>query len=122
MTTFEQIGTLMESSGNYKKYREEFASISPPAIPYFGMIYLIDSYPTFAIEHPLIYPLIASIYIITIAVYLRDLTFIEDGNQNYISEGIVNFQKMKMLAKALSELQRYQRRPFSFNPQDDIHK
>ncbi|KAF2075923.1 hypothetical protein CYY_002771 [Polysphondylium violaceum] len=45
------------------------------------------------------------------AVYLRDLTFIEE-NQTILDNGFVNFDKMKMIAKILIEIQRYQSVPY----------
>lgn len=51
---------------------------------------------------------------------MRDLTFIEDGNENYIREGIVNFTKMRMLAKAFHRLQRYQAKSYHFQELEDI--
>jgi RasGEF domain len=40
-------------------------------------------------------------------VYLSDLTFIEDGNQDEI-RGLINFSKRKLLHMVISQLQRYQ--------------
>ncbi|PRP86488.1 hypothetical protein PROFUN_05270 [Planoprotostelium fungivorum] len=42
-----------------------------------------------------------------IAVTLKDLTFIEDGNDNFRANGMVNFEKMAMLASAFSQVQSY---------------
>eukprot|EP00013_Stygamoeba_regulata_P000816 CAMPEP_0177639212 /NCGR_PEP_ID=MMETSP0447-20121125/5902_1 /TAXON_ID=0 /ORGANISM="Stygamoeba regulata, Strain BSH-02190019" /LENGTH=1216 /DNA_ID=CAMNT_0019141227 /DNA_START=37 /DNA_END=3683 /DNA_ORIENTATION=+ len=42
-----------------------------------------------------------------LGVYLSDLTFIEDGNQDEI-KGLINFSKRKLLHMVISQLQRYQ--------------
>lgn len=90
-TTFEQLSTLMQSSGNYKTYRKEISVPKFPCLPYF-------------------------------AVYLRDLTFIEDGNQDFLQQGIVNFQKMRMLAKVFGDMQRFQRTSYDIKDIDEIQK
>lgn len=44
-----------------------------------------------------------------LGVYLRDLTFIEEGNPSYVDKThLINFQKMKMISAVISELQEYQ--------------
>lgn len=57
-----------------------------------------------------------------LAVNLRDLTFIEDGNQDFRPNGMVNFEKMSMLSKVFSEIHECQRRPFRFQKIDFIQK
>eukprot|EP00027_Filamoeba_sp_ATCC50430_P005761 CAMPEP_0168547718 /NCGR_PEP_ID=MMETSP0413-20121227/4184_1 /TAXON_ID=136452 /ORGANISM="Filamoeba nolandi, Strain NC-AS-23-1" /LENGTH=1073 /DNA_ID=CAMNT_0008577987 /DNA_START=51 /DNA_END=3269 /DNA_ORIENTATION=- len=47
------------------------------------------------------------------AIILRDLTFIEDGNQNFRPNGMVNFEKMSMLAKVFAQVQSYQRQVYN---------
>src|SRR3990167_1564786 len=42
-----------------------------------------------------------------LGVYLTDLTFIEDGNPNYVS-GLINFSKCQKIASVISEIVRYQ--------------
>ncbi|GAM18179.1 hypothetical protein SAMD00019534_013540 [Acytostelium subglobosum LB1] len=46
------------------------------------------------------------------AIYLRDLTFIEEGNNDYLSNGFINFTKMKMISKVLTEIHRFQSVPY----------
>jgi len=53
------------------------------------------------------------------AVYLRDLTFIEE-NQTILESGFINFDKMKMIAKVLIEIQRYQSVPYHLKKIDFI--
>jgi small GTP-binding protein len=54
------------------------------------------------------------------AVFLKDLTFIEDGNKNFRSDNTVNFEKMTMLAAVFSKIHHYQQHPFAFEPDPDI--
>eukprot|EP00004_Rigifila_ramosa_P023034 TRINITY_DN6406_c0_g1_i1.p1 TRINITY_DN6406_c0_g1~~TRINITY_DN6406_c0_g1_i1.p1 ORF type:complete len:737 (+),score=176.85 TRINITY_DN6406_c0_g1_i1:1228-3438(+) len=42
-----------------------------------------------------------------LGVYLRDLTFLEDGNEN-LSNGLINFQKRRRVFAVISEIQQYQ--------------
>lgn len=44
---------------------------------------------------------------------LRDLIFIEDGNTDRLENGFINFQKMRMVARAITQLQTYQMMPFN---------
>jgi hypothetical protein len=46
-------------------------------------------------------------------LYLRDLTFIEDGNPDELEGGeeggkMINFEKMRMISKVFAEIQKYQ--------------
>eukprot|EP01116_Phalansterium_solitarium_P022542 TRINITY_DN7483_c0_g1_i1.p1 TRINITY_DN7483_c0_g1~~TRINITY_DN7483_c0_g1_i1.p1 ORF type:complete len:750 (+),score=198.76 TRINITY_DN7483_c0_g1_i1:128-2377(+) len=54
------------------------------------------------------------------AIYLRDLTFIEDGNDAYLSDGVINFQKMRMLAKVFQEIARFQAMEYTFPESPEI--
>jgi hypothetical protein len=45
---------------------------------------------------------------------LKDLTFIEDGNNNFMGTGVVNFQKMRMVADVITEIQQAQQSKFGF--------
>jgi hypothetical protein len=49
-----------------------------------------------------------------LAVLLKDILFIEEGNPNMRPNGMVNFEKMAMLSKAFSMLKDYQSCPFKF--------
>jgi len=54
-----------------------------------------------------------------LGVYLTDLTFIEDGNPNYLAtvEGrtdIINFEKMRKVAAVIEKILIYQAAPYNF--------
>lgn len=76
---FKALMVATSASRNYLMYREALRTTVPPAIPYVG-------------------------------VYLRDLTFIEDGNPSYMAKdlGLVNFDKVRMLARVLGEIRTFQ--------------
>jgi len=48
-----------------------------------------------------------------LAVHLRDLTFIEDGNED-ILDGLINFSKMHMIGAVFEEIHRLQSTPYHF--------
>jgi len=54
-------------------------------------------------------------------VSLTDLTFIEQGNKDYVSPGIVNFDKCRKTAESIREIQRYQQASYSIAPIAHIH-
>mmetsp|Transcript_19709 Transcript_19709/g.50031 ORF Transcript_19709/g.50031 Transcript_19709/m.50031 type:complete len:633 (-) Transcript_19709:72-1970(-) len=43
-----------------------------------------------------------------IAIFLKDLTFIEDGNPDYLAQNLINFEKMRMISKVFQDIQRFQ--------------
>jgi len=61
-------------------------------------------------------------------MYLKDLTFIEDGNPNYLTnvegnpENIINFEKMRKLASVIQDIFLYQQKPYNFQNVDLIHQ
>lgn len=56
-----------------------------------------------------------------LAVHLRDLTFIEDGNEDTIG-GLINFSKMHMLGAVFEEIHRLQTTPYHFKEIKAINK
>jgi hypothetical protein len=49
-------------------------------------------------------------------MYLTDLVFIEDMAGSKDAEGRLNFEKSRMIAKVIYELQNHQRVPYMFEP------
>ena len=47
-------------------------------------------------------------------MYLRDITFIYDGNTDHIDENktLINFEKFELVAALLSEIEKYQGTPY----------
>jgi FtsZ-binding cell division protein ZapB len=54
-----------------------------------------------------------------IGLYLRDLTFTDDGNPNQV-EGLINFKKRTMISRVLMEIKRFQGRSYSFKAIPEI--
>lgn len=57
-----------------------------------------------------------------LAVHLRDLTFIEDGNEDTVEGGLINFAKMHMLGAVFEEIHRLQSTHFHFKEIKAINK
>jgi hypothetical protein len=55
-------------------------------------------------------------------LYLRDLTYVDDGNQTITERGYVNFEKLHMVSKLLLELKEYQYAHFVFRPVEACQK
>lgn len=55
-----------------------------------------------------------------IGIYCRDLTLIEEGNSNYLENGHVNLEKMRMKTAILKEILMYQSTPFQFSVTHNI--
>lgn len=52
-----------------------------------------------------------------LGVFLRDLTFIEDGNPDFVEDdSLMNFEKMRMISNVLSTIAKYQKVPYNFEP------
>lgn len=57
------------------------------------------------------------------AMYLRDITFIYDGNTDHIDENktLINFEKFELVAALLSEIEKYQGTPYDIPVDDTLH-
>ena len=49
----------------------------------------------------------------TRGTYLTDLTFIEDGNPDYI-QGLINYRKRELVYSVIREIQQYQQESYTF--------
>ncbi|KAJ5935587.1 hypothetical protein N7466_005134 [Penicillium verhagenii] len=57
-----------------------------------------------------------------LGLYLKDLTFIEDGNQALTPEGLINFHKYTMLAASVDEIQRFKEAPYCLQPVPELQE
>jgi len=48
-----------------------------------------------------------------LGIYQTDLTFIEDGNPDKFSTGLINFKKCRLVASVILEIQQYQQKPYN---------
>lgn len=57
-----------------------------------------------------------------LGIYLQDLTFIEDGNSNFLkkSKHLINFSKRMKTAEVIQEIQQYQSAPYALEPVKEI--
>jgi len=83
----ESLNELCCVETHYLPYKKLISTLKPPMIPYLG-------------------------------VCLRDLTFLEVGNATYLDEEkkIINFDKFRMLAAVLADIEAYQGVPYLFEP------
>jgi len=58
-----------------------------------------------------------------LGVFLRDLTFIEDGNPDFVEDdSLLNFEKMRMISGVLNQVRKYQSVPYMFEPVPTIQE
>jgi hypothetical protein len=55
-----------------------------------------------------------------LGVYLQDLTFIEDGNEDMLEENLINFTKRRMIYKSILSIRQFQQSPYNFYSVDAI--
>lgn len=53
-------------------------------------------------------------------VFLKDLTFISDGNPDYLRGGLVNIHKRRQVYTKLEEIRRFQEHQYNFHPVPEI--
>ncbi len=92
MTKFKDLEELMSPLYNYKTYKAKFASQECPKMPYFGW------WNTLPLSLSSVSDNIVFFFFFT-ALFLRDFTFINEGNQLYTREGLINFDLIKMLSQ-----------------------
>lgn len=90
---YKELMTLTNSAQNYKTYREALKGVPPNA------------------------PVIPYV-----GVILKDLTFIQDGNDDYLEEGVINFDKMRMVSEIVRKVQAWQHLKFPFQPVEPIQR
>ncbi|KAJ5108884.1 hypothetical protein N7456_005559 [Penicillium angulare] len=57
-----------------------------------------------------------------LGLYLKDLTFIEDGNKALTPEGLINFHKYTMLATTIHEVHRFREAPYPLMPVPELQE
>ncbi|OGE56594.1 hypothetical protein PENARI_c003G11399 [Penicillium arizonense] len=57
-----------------------------------------------------------------LGLFLKDLTFIEDGNPSVTQEGLINFHKCTMLASSVHEIRRFQQAPYCLQMVPEIQE
>lgn len=103
MQDFQKMSTLFEMGKNYKNYREAVKACKPPVIPYLGMN------PTRRYD--------SAILTLFSALIPKDLIAIEEGNQTILDNSLINFHKLRLLAKLVKYVSQIQQ-PLYIHPQD----
>jgi hypothetical protein len=57
-----------------------------------------------------------------LGVFMRDLTFFNDGNTKKLKNGLYNFSKLRTMVYKFEELKRYQRSKYFFPPEEKIRE
>ncbi|CAG8921850.1 unnamed protein product [Penicillium salamii] len=57
-----------------------------------------------------------------LGLFLKDLTFIEDGNPALTPEGMINFHKYTMLATTVQDVQRWKEAPYCLQPVPELQE
>ena len=59
-----------------------------------------------------------------VGLALKDLTFIEDGNENFLdpAKQVINWQKMSMIASVFRDVQRFQQSPYDFDVKPHLNQ
>lgn len=91
MSAWKKIYEIMSPQKSYSLYRGSIRNAHGPVIPYLG-------------------------------IYFQDITFIEDGGTNFLKDypNYVNFQKRKLLAEVIRDIQQHQLAPYNLEPVDEI--
>lgn len=105
---WKELTRIMSPRQNYLVYRSHLRMVLPPALPYIGARARTDR------------PSISVLMAITLAgSFLSDLTIIQEKYPTKIGNGLINLNKMRMLAAVIADIQQYQTTsnfPFTDNP------
>jgi son of sevenless-like protein len=97
----------MGATMNFAEYREMLHIVNPPCVPFLGM-----KSPQRPPIPRLTFPL---------GVYLKDLTFVADGNDDFIrGTELINFGKRVKAANIISDIQQYQAVPYPLQSVSEV--
>lgn len=100
---------MTHSAQNYQTYRDVLRAAAAPCIPFLGQ----SRQPSLTIKLVTNQPP---------GLFLKDLTFIEDGNPALTPEGLINFHKYTMLASTVHEIQRSKDAPYCLQPVSELQE
>lgn len=92
----------VDSRQNWKNYRALLSNATPPCVPFIGMLAFVVEWLTVLTHVP--------------GVFLSTLTFLNNGSEDDISEGLINFRKRQIAAEIIQNLKRLQHLPYNFQP------
>ena len=96
----EELSDLMDPTQSYNNYRQKLHDVDPPCVPFLYVFYFFISF----------YSSQTYFYIFR-GTYLTDITFIEDGNPDYI-QGLINYRKREFVFNVIREIQQYQQQAY----------
>jgi len=98
---WKELSEIMAREQNFTKLRAHLHCVDPPctALP----LLFISKTPDHHTHSP---------GIPYLGVYLTDLTFIEEGNKDFINGSLINFDKRRKIAQVIMEIQQYQATPY----------
>ncbi len=99
--SMERLEQMMENKHNFKNYRDRLAKIKTngePTLPYLG-----TSHDGSVLRHrPQSLTCVCVCVCTRAGVYLRDLTFIEEGNKTYVTEHkLINYEKIQLVGQVI---------------------
>lgn len=86
---YAKMEILMDTKGNYKRYRQALAASPTPSVPYFG-------------------------------IYMKDLTFIAEGNPDFFKGGLINLTKRRQIYLVIDEIRRFQKDVYNFQEVSEV--
>lgn len=91
---WEELTHLMSSEDNFRVFREALHKINPPCIPYLGTRSAANQWS------PIDEAVRALTCVCSTGVFLTDLTFIEDGNPDFLRPDLINITKLRYVSPA----------------------
>ena len=114
-SVYRELRELSSSDTNYHKYRQEIRPLQQSAtVPHLSKYFSTHQPPSSFLIHTDTYTLTCTLS----GVILADMQAIHKDNLDTIGnkEGVVNFQKCRLFAKVLQQLQKYQSVPYNLQP------
>jgi hypothetical protein len=138
LNTYYQLKDLMTPKNNYLQLRSTLHTVDPPCMPYLGEPAAFQKNENTLPGHSPSPRLSLSFFFFfsfffpgPLGVFLKDLTFIEQGNPDFVStdEGVpagstrslINFKKFRLIAKTIGEVQQYQTVQYAMRRLDALH-
>lgn len=109
---YDELEKLIDPSKNMQKYREALSQAAPPLIPF-----LRTHAPCFRIAAKKVGLRGREL----VAIFIKDLTFLNDGNPMRL-QGLINFDKLRMMADKVSQITAWSAVPYSYEVHEDIQR
>jgi hypothetical protein len=97
MRRYKDMMAVVCDAKNHSSYRQELLKARPPVVPYLGNVSL-SPFPSLPAPPPLIFLALG-----LAALFSKDLFGVEESNPTLTSDGLVNFGKMRLIAKLIGD-------------------